>query len=141
MPKTEYTLDSFKDIFEGKSILPNAEDVDPLLFLTNLASVGHSWTPTWGYAKMPDGHKSWTYFFLCPGAMGQGLDGRGHAVTYSSGRYDQEAKKMVHTPIVRRFALCAHERVGTGTQEQERRGYAPGHCGKCGLDMTVDSSD
>lgn len=39
-------------------------------------------------------------------------------------------------------AACEkHERVSTGTQDEARRGWHPGHCAKCGLDMSVDSGD
>jgi hypothetical protein len=38
------------------------------------------------------------------------------------------------------FAICKHEKVeGAGADHQ--RGWHPGHCGKCGMDMSVDSGD
>ena len=40
-----------------------------------------------------------------------------------------------------KFAICKHEVVGRGTREQEMRGWHPGHCKLCGLDMSVDSGD
>lgn len=38
------------------------------------------------------------------------------------------------------FAVCVHERV-SGEGGNPMRGWHPGRCGLCGLDMTVDSSD
>ncbi|MGB3833763.1 MAG: hypothetical protein WA975_18080 [Mesorhizobium sp.] len=134
-------------IVEGKVPLPNAEAVDPLQFLNNLAAGGHSMTPQWGLSVRYDGsrdagRKQWTQFFLRPIAMGgQGtFDGSGYAVIYGGQRYDQEAKTSVQTPIVLRFAVCKHEFKGTGSAEAASRGWRPGYCAKCGLDMSVDSS-
>lgn len=39
-----------------------------------------------------------------------------------------------------RFAICEHKFV-PGPGGNPRRGYNPGACGKCGLDMTVNSGD
>jgi hypothetical protein len=124
--------DDLKPIVEGKVPLPNIEDIDPLRFLNDLASVGHGWTPKWGYSSI-DGRKQWTQFYLS-GGQGGGLNGQGYAVRYGSS-YPTPA------PRVMRFAICKHEFNGTGTAEQSRRGWHPGHCSKCGLDMTVDSGD
>lgn len=39
-------------------------------------------------------------------------------------------------------AACPkHEAVGTGTADQNRRGWHPAHCKHCGKDMSVDSGD
>jgi hypothetical protein len=123
--------EDLKPIIEGKVPLPNIEDVDPLGFLNNLASGGHSWLPKWGYSSI-DTHRQWTQFFLSSG-QGGGLTGEGYAV-----RYGNSWPKPV--PRVMRFAICKHEKVG-GSDANPSRGWHPGHCGKCGLDMTVDSGD
>jgi hypothetical protein len=39
----------------------------------------------------------------------------------------------------RENACPGHERVGTGTHMQARRGWHPGTCRHCGMDMSVDS--
>lgn len=133
-------------IIKGDAALPNAEAVDPLQFLNNLASGGHSMTPKWGWALRHEGRdagrKQWAQFFMRPVAMGgQGtFDGSGYAVVWGGSRYDQEAKVNIQTPIVLRFAICTHEKVDSPGARPER-GWHPGYCGKCGLNMTVDSGD
>lgn len=140
MSEKTYTIETdYAPILKGDIDIPNAEDVDPLLFLTNLASGGHSWVPQWGWGKI-NGRKNWTQFFLTPAGMGGRFDGGGYAVVYRTGRYDQEAKKMIHQPIVVRFAICKHEKIA-GIGANPLRGWHPGSCKHCGLDMTVDSGD
>lgn len=136
-----YTRDDFAP-FIGKlgneklGPLPNAEDADPLEFLNALAAGGHMMTPVWGYTLLPDGSRpQWTQLFLSNGAnMAFELDGSGYAVTYGAYR-DRKA-----TPIVRRFRICQHERVLHDGADPDR-GWRPGHCKHCGMDMTIDSGD
>lgn len=142
-----YTRDDFEP-FIGKggrpfpAPLPNAEDVDPLEFLNNLAAGGHMMEPVWGYTLLPDGSRpQWTQLFLSHDAnMGFELSGRGYAVSYGGGRYDQKQRKSIPSPIVRRFAICNHERVLAAGANPDR-GWRPGHCKHCGMDMTIDSGD
>lgn len=118
--------------------LPNAEDVDPLAFLNNLASVGHMWDSVWGHALPPNGGlPQWAMFFLS-GYMMSGCDGGGHAVIYGGQRYIDG--KTYATPIVRRFQICRHEKVD-GPGANHNRGWHPGHCKLCGYDMGYDSGD
>ena len=116
--------------------LPNATDADPLEFLNALAAGGHMMEPVWGYSLLPDGSRQqWTQFFLLADAnMSGDLGGGGYAVTYGAYR-DGKA-----TPIVRRFRICNHERVLHAGANPDR-GWRPGHCKHCGMDMTVDSGD
>jgi hypothetical protein len=44
-------------------------------------------------------------------------------------------------PRVYRFALCKHEKTEEGHKPNHGRGWHPGHCKHCGMDMTVDSGD
>lgn len=44
-------------------------------------------------------------------------------------------------PSAWRLAICRHEIKSTGTPDQNMRGWHPAHCVKCGLDLSVDSSD
>ena len=112
--------------------LPNAENLDPLAFLNNLAAIGHMMVPQWGYALLPDGSRSqWTQFFL------KG-DGTGYAVTYGGARFIED--KSYSTPIVRHFAICKHE-VEDHPGANHSRGWHPGHCRLCGMDTTYDSGD
>lgn len=108
--------------------LPNAEDVDPSRFLNDLAARGHMMTPVWGYSLLPDGSRQqWTQFFLLHDAnMGFGLGGGGYAVTYNC--------------PPRRFQICRHEKVLHAGADPSR-GWTPGHCKHCGVDMTIDSGD
>ncbi|WP_457663964.1 hypothetical protein [Sinorhizobium medicae] len=127
-----YTLDEdLAPIIKGVIPLPNVEDVDGLRFLNNLASVGHCWTPRWGYSNV-DGKKQWTYFFLSHNQAG-GLTGEGYAVRYGSSYPTPEPRVMA-------FAICKHEAVA-GANANPRRGWHPARCKHCGLDMTVDSGD
>lgn len=112
--------------------LPNAENLDPLLFLNHLASGGHMLKPVWGYAQMPDSTRNqWTMFFLSD-------VGSGYAVTYGGSRYIDG--KGYETPIVRRFMICKHV-VEEGAGANHSRGWHPGHCKLCGMDTSYDSGD
>jgi hypothetical protein len=39
------------------------------------------------------------------------------------------------------FAICQHNKTGGATRAQEMRGWHPGRCSLCGLDLSVDSGD
>ena len=116
--------------------LPNAEDVDPLEFLNALAAGGHMMTPLWRYTLLPDGSRQqWTMLFLLHDAnMGGELGGGGYAVTYGAYQFQKA------TPIVRRFRICKHERELAPGADPDR-GWSPGKCKHCGMDMTIDSGD
>lgn len=74
----------------------------------------------------------WCRAFLSSTQGGQ-LDGSGALLIYSGFRGDK-------VPRTARFAICEHEFVmGAGANPQ--RGWRPGHCAKCGLNMSVDSGD
>lgn len=144
MARKVYTIEDYRPFLahSGESRtplpLPNAEDVNPLWFLNVLASGGHTMEPVWGYALLPSEHRSqWTMFFLTP-YMGGKLDGSGYAVTYGGARFIEG--KSYDTPIVRRFAICRHEKED-GPGANHSRGWHPGRCAKCGMDMSYDSGD
>lgn len=133
LTRKTYTLEEdLTPVIKGVVALPNIEDVDPIEFLNRLACFGHSWTAKSGYSNI-DGKKQWTYFFLFHTQAGT-LTGEGYAVRYGTSYPKTD-------PRVMSFAICRHEIQGTGTSEQARRGWHPGHCKLCGLDMTVDSGD
>ena len=122
--KGGYTLDDFAAILKGDTPLPNTEPVRTLEEgVNNIASLGHSLTPKWGHSYRPDGHKSWTQYFL------NVFDGSGYALIYG-----MRGGSMV------RFTICKHQKK-THAGANPSRGWHPGHCIKCGLDLTVDSSD
>lgn len=130
----------------GLKPLPNAKDVDPLAFLNDLAARGHMMEPVWGYALLPDGSRpQWTQFFLLGDAnMGMELGGGGYAVTYGPSRWEPanevDSGRYVNQPIVRRFQICQHE-IELHAGADPSRGWRPGHCKHCGMDMTIDSGD
>lgn len=132
-----YTMDDLKPILSGDAPLPNFEPQPPPLVLNNIAAVGHHLRPIWGYAKMPDGSKDWAYFFLSPAGMGSAmstppsLDGGGYVMIYTPSHLP---------PRVGRFAICKHKfKMSAGANPS--RGWRPGACETCGMDMSVDSGD
>lgn len=154
LARKKYTRDDFAPFIgkqgavnNGLLPLPNVEDVEPLAFLNSLAASGHMMEPVWGYALLPtESRQQWTQFFLLADAnMGFELSGSGYAVTYGGSQWvpDDAAKfggRRVEKPIVRRFAICKHEReLHAGANPD--RGWRPGHCKHCGMDMTIDSGD
>jgi hypothetical protein len=135
----KYTLEEdLKPIITGEVSLPNFKQQDLAWMMGNVAACGHSMLAKWGWAKGHDPRdlrKQWAMFFLMPTAMGDAnggsFDGTGYVVVYSSRR---------EGPIAGTFAICEHQKVD-GPGANHSRGWHPGKCIKCGLDMTVDSSD
>lgn len=129
-----YTLeDDLMPIIDGKVTLPNFV-AQPLDEVANaIAAGGHSMLPKWGWASHDGQRKQWAQFFLTAAGMGSAqhgsFDGRGYVFIYRS-----------REPIVGTFAICRHEKIDApGANHQ--RGWHPGSCRKCGMDMTVDSGD
>lgn len=129
MRKT-YAEQDYAPIIAGDADLPNFEEVTPEYFCNALASGGHSMIPKWGHAKSEHGHKTWAHYFLTNYSnMGGDPDGSGYVIIYGSAK-----------PKVGRFAICKHEKkLAAGANPA--RGWYPGACVKCGLDMTIDSGD
>lgn len=126
-----YTEADYADIIAGDASLPNFEPMTPEYFCNALASGGHSMSPKWGHAKVEGStHKAWAQYFLTNFSnMGSEPDGSGYVAVYGS-----------RGPIVGRFAICKHEKkIGAGANPS--RGWNPGSCIKCGLDMSIDSGD
>jgi len=129
--RKHYTVDDYAQIIAGEIELPNFEPVTPEYFCNALASGGHSMTPKWGHAKADGNYKPWAHYFLTNYSnMGGGVDGSGYVCIYAGNG----------NPKVGRFAICKHEKkLGAGANPS--RGWNPGACVKCGLDMTIDSGD
>lgn len=130
MDKKTYTEADYAPIIAGDVTIPNFEPVTPEYFADVLASLGHAMVPKWGWAKSDHGHKSWAFYFLtnCSN-MGSAPDGSGYVTVYGGGK-----------PKVGSFAICKHEKkLAAGANPS--RGWNPGACVKCGLDMTIDSGD
>lgn len=127
-----YTVEDYASIISGEAPIPNFEPVTPEYFCNALASGGHSMIPKWGHARV-DGsaHGPWAHYFLTNYSnMGSDPDGSGYVCVY-----DGRGK-----PKVGRFAICKHEKqMGAGANPS--RGWHPGSCVKCGLNMTIDSGD
>lgn len=129
MGKTYGELD-YAPIIAGDVVIPNFEPVTPEYFCDALASGGHSMIPKWGHGLDKHGRKTWAHYFLTNYSnMGGSPDGSGYVTIYGSGK-----------PTVGRFAICKHEKeIGAGANPS--RGWYPGRCKLCGLDMTIDSGD
>jgi hypothetical protein len=128
--RTGYTMDGdLKPIMEGKVELPNAKPLERDVGATIL----HYRTMHAGYALMPDGRKEWNARFFLDYGQGGGLQGSGIVawVAWKDGAY--RATGMT-------FAICEHTKV-EGAGANHSRGWHPGACSKCGLDMSVDSGD
>ncbi|QGZ66318.1 hypothetical protein [Paraburkholderia acidisoli] len=58
---------------------------------------------------------------------------------------DMEATKYYQReaamPSAWLLSICKHEVVDTGTADSKMRGWHPAHCSKCGMNLSVDSSD
>lgn len=53
----------------------------------------------------------------------------------------QAFARHVHARMRKEAACPGHECVGTGTRDQANRGWHPGECRHCGMDMSYDSGD
>ena len=54
---------------------------------------------------------------------------------------DAAANEYTAMPSAWLLSICKHEIIRTGTPEGRSRGWRPAHCSKCGIDLSVDSSD
>jgi hypothetical protein len=123
---------------EGCAALPNFEQISVERGLNAIASGSGMKVSGVQNVLLPGAERTtWARLFL---TMTQGgkLDGRGYVVWYKSpwvsSRGEPEGSQ------IGTFAICKHENVpGAGANPQ--RGWHPGSCLKCGLDMTVDSGD
>jgi hypothetical protein len=141
----EYSPDGYdfefdlRPVINGDVPLPNFEPLDLGLIVNNLASIGHGLRPEWGHAWVDplERHKTWAFYFLSSDGMASPV---GNNPSFGGGGY-----VLIYTPSHKparagRFAICKHE-VRPRADADPRRGWRPGHCRHCGLDMTIDSSD
>lgn len=133
-----YRVEDYKAMFDGHQYLPNFEPI-PLEKAASHAAASYSHLER-GHAKLPDhpsGRQSFAgTLFILNATQGGGWDGTG-TVIVNSGWSHAEQKYTVATG---EFAICKHEKV-EGAGANHMRGWHPGHCRKCGLDMSVDSGD
>lgn len=127
----------------GKVRWEHAEPVN-LLNAANTITMGGIWTTYGGWFQKPGSQhkKDWARYFLMSG-QGGGLTGEALVFVYGSGgRWNREnPDEWVGTkPCAYRVAICKHEKE-EGAGANPSRGWHPGKCKHCGLDMTVDSGD
>lgn len=124
-----YSLtDDLMPIISGTFPLPNAEPVEGDVG----AAILHYRDMHCGHALLRD-RKEWNArFFLDHGQAGQ-LYGSGIVAwtAWKDGAYRATGLK---------FAICKHEKK-LDASANTMRGWHPGACTKCGLDMTIDSGD
>lgn len=115
-------------------VLPNLEEItDPAKALFAIAVTNALCPAPHDLAfKMP-GRPYSTYCtaFLASTPGGGGWDGSGVLLTMHN----------TTTPRVFEFAICKHEKTEEGHSPNHGRGWHPGHCKHCGMDMLVDSGD
>jgi hypothetical protein len=119
----------------AQQVLPNLEEVtDPAAALFEIAVSKALQNAPYNLAfKMPGE----TYSKYCTAFL-RGLPGGGTAWD-GSGVLIEMHNSM--KPRVFKFALCKHEKTEEGHTPNHGRGWHPGHCKHCGLNMTVDSGD
>jgi hypothetical protein len=86
-----------------------------------------------GTAILPSGDKAWHARFFFDYGQGGSCHGSG-IVAWT------KWKDGAYRAVAMRFAICQHTKVD-GPGANHSRGWHPGACSKCGLDMTVDSGD
>ncbi|WGR74312.1 MULTISPECIES: hypothetical protein [unclassified Bradyrhizobium] len=129
-----YTLDAdLMPIMRGDVPLPNPEpieaDIGAIILHYNSMQSGCS-------VLLPgETSKKWNVSFFLDHGQGGQLYGSG-IVAWT--KWDNEKRASVATGL--KFAICQHKKVD-GPGANHSRGWHPGHCEKCGLDMTVDSGD
>lgn len=131
----QYSLETdLQPIITGEVPLPNFRADKPESVIANIAALGHGLLPMWGYALI-DGHKTWTQFFLTPAGMGSvrhgSFDGGGYVLIW--GGYPNGGRAGT-------FAICRHQKLDAPGANHSR-GWHPGACKLCGMDMTIDSGD
>ena len=125
-----YSLEGYLiPILRGEVALPNAEAVDQdvgaaILQYSSMLS---------GTVLFADGKKQWNARFFLDFGQGGQLYGSG-LVAWATW------KDGAHRAVAMKFAICRHKKVAAPGANPSR-GWSPGHCEKCGLDMTVDSGD
>lgn len=134
----EFVWRDFPELLEyylsGRSFLPNLEvmDVDAGL---NAIAAGGGLVARPGVSNLlllGQDRSTWGRAFLGR-TQGGNLDGSGYVIIYHS-------SPKSDLPRVARFKICDHAFV-SGPNANPSRGWHPGRCSKCGLDMTVDSGD
>ena len=132
--RRKFTEADFNPFMDGKEWVPNFEPttLDKVLpqIISGYGDIHHRRRVRVG--RSPYGPSA--IYFLDAG-QGGGLTGEG-VVLYSEGWESGMEKFKAAT-----FAICKHEKTEEGHMPNHQRGWHPGHCKHCGLDMSVDSGD
>jgi hypothetical protein len=117
---------------QGSLPWENIEPADLAHMLSNISCcAGWSAYPEIGYVTKPgESSGTWARFFLGTTQM-DGYSGEVHALVY-------EGSGM---PSAWRLRICVHEVKDSSTAEGRMRGWHPAKCLKCGINLSVDSSD
>jgi hypothetical protein len=129
-----YTLErDLHPIMRGEKPLPNPEPIDGDIG----ALILHYGQMTSGCSVLLPGEKNkkWNVSFFLDHGQGGQLYGSG-IVAWT--KWDND--KQTHVATGLKFAICQHKKVD-GLGANHSRGWHPGRCEKCGLDMTIDSGD
>jgi hypothetical protein len=136
-----YSLeDDLRPIIDGKAELPNFKEV-PLEEGVARLHFYYGGSIHKGHARVPgdtSAHGEWAMYFLNNTQAGN-LDGSGY-VAWSKWEYDPAKNNGRSVGHMATFAICQHEKKES-PDARPMRGWHPGFCTKCGLDMTVDSGD
>lgn len=134
-PAKVYTMADLTPIFEGKLPVPNLEEMPAEKGLERLAHGGAGGIRGRIKFSPQDNRGEWATWF--PGYEGMGsLGGNGYVIW----------SVTEHSPVYRTygkvgtFAICKHEKV-EGPGANHNRGWHPGHCRLCGMNMDIDSGD
>lgn len=122
----------------GQAILPNFEQVPIEHGLDSIAAGGGMHEAHGGVQNvlLPGAERTtWARVFLNY-TQGGSMDGTGLLVWYR----DPFTRNKPEGSQIARFAICKHEKKAA-IGANPNRGWHPGSCVRCGLNMTVDSSD
>lgn len=136
LKKGGYSLENdLLPILNGRVFLPNFKELQLEMGIGVIAAgAGLVPYPEAGgvaLAQIPEvaPPAAWARYFLSKTQSGA-LDGTGYVIWC-----DRSGKGRVG-----HFAICAHSKVA-GAGANRSRGWYPGYCEKCGLNMSVDSGD
>jgi hypothetical protein len=134
--------DLLKFYFSGGAKLPNLKALDAHFGLNQIAAWGGAsvWPTIAHVAGIPGEDRSvWARAFLGR-TQGGKYDGTGVVAVYRTTRYRDGQPVPPDFPQIYSFALCVHTKVDHAGANH-MRGWHPGHCTRCGLNLTVDSGD
>lgn len=134
--------DLLRFYLRGGAKLPNLKALDTHFGLNQIAAWGGggAWPGVCHIVGVEGTQRStWARAFV-GFTQGGKHDGTGVVVVYRTTRYQDGQPVPPELPQIYSFALCAHAKKESAGADHSR-GWHPGHCTRCGLNMTVDSGD